>query len=106
MDSPKFQAHTDDNDAICPYCGHRYQVEAEDYDEDGRQETCDECGKKYWLHQSFSVTHHTQPDCWLNGDEHQYERVDLKNGLSADFCKICDDCRAIPIFTDQEASQT
>jgi len=80
----------DNNDAICPYCKSRYQVEGADYDEARRVQECDICGKKYWTYQSFSVETHTQPDCKLNGIDHRYEKVMLKNGCAADFCIVCE----------------
>ena len=51
----------DSVDAICPYCGHRYQVESEDYDEFDRDEACEGCGKTYTICQSFEVSTHTRP---------------------------------------------
>lgn len=92
---PIYEEKIDDNDAICPYCEHRVHVEAEDYDEDCRQETCESCGKTYWLNENFSVTHTTRPDCGLNGQEHVYERITFKDGKQADFCTICDDCARV-----------
>lgn len=91
----QFEEQLDDNEAICPYCQARHHVEAEDYNEDSRAVECDSCGRKYWLTQSFSVTHHAKPDCTLNSQEHLYERVDLKNGRQADFCTVCDHCRSV-----------
>ena len=88
----EFDEMTDDNDAICPYCGDRYQVESEDYTEDDREEKCDGCGKKYWLHEHFSVSHETRPDCALNGQQHKYEEVAFKSGNSAFFCTVCGHC--------------
>jgi uncharacterized Zn-finger protein len=92
---PKYDYQIDDNDAICPYCGARYQVECEDYSEDSREDECGECGKKYRLSQSFSVTHHTYPDCELNGEHHQFEQMKLSNGKEADFCTVCNMCRSL-----------
>ena len=85
----KFEDQIDSNDAICPYCIHRYQVESEDYDEDQREEYCENCGKSYWLSQSFTVTHETCPDCSLNGMEHHFEEKPLSNGKKAKFCTEC-----------------
>lgn len=88
----EFDDHYDDNDSICPYCGDRYQVESEDYSEDERVEECDNCGKKYFLCQIFSIDHHTRPDCEINGDEHQFQFEQTKNG-GAYFCKVCGKCK-------------
>jgi len=55
------ESQTDDCKVICPHCLESYQPEAEDFDEDEREETCDKCGGKYMLHDEFSVTHHTRP---------------------------------------------
>ena len=89
----QYGEQTDDNDAICPYCLSRYQVEAEDYDEEPKEDECGDCGKKYWLNQSFSVTHYARPDCELNGQPHKYEKIILKSGREAHFCEVCDDCK-------------
>lgn len=52
---------SDSCDAICPYCGAKYQVESEDYKEFDREDECYECGKTYIICQSFEVTTHTRP---------------------------------------------
>jgi hypothetical protein len=88
----EFDDTANDDVVECPYCGHTYQPESEDYDEDQREECCQECGKKYYLNQSFSVTHHTVPDCTLNGMEHNYEIVNLNNGKQHPFCTVCGKC--------------
>lgn len=90
-----YEDQCDDNNSICPYCEESYQVEGEDYSEDEQEIECSGCGKKYYLHQSFSVTHHTRPDCELNGEEHKFERILLGNGKEADFCTVCDKCRIV-----------
>src|SRR4051794_31655370 len=95
MSVGKYEDQQDDNVVICPYCHDSYQPESEDYDEDSREEECGSCGKRYYLHQSFSVTHHTSPDCEINGKEHQFERIKLNDGREADFCTFCDKCRSI-----------
>ena len=86
----EFTDEIDGCDVICPYCGNKYQREGEDYDQDSRVEECEECGKKYRTHDSFSVEHHTEPDCTLNGEDHQYEKSD---GHEAWFCEVCGDCK-------------
>ncbi len=91
----EFREWMDNHDAICPYCSSKYQVESEDYDEETRVEECENCGKKYWIYQSFSVTHHTRPDCELNGVAHHYQRITLRNGKEALFCNICDNLKKI-----------
>ena len=91
----KYGDQCDSNDSICPYCGDRYQVETEDYSEDMQEKTCDNCGKRYWLNQEFSVDHHTRADCELNDGKHIFERVTLQNGKEADFCVICDKYQSV-----------
>ena len=86
----KYEEHSDDCNAICPYCGNSYQVEAEDYDEEGGIEKCDNCGKKYFLQTSFSVTHNTQPNCRLNGEEHTWEKQTWKT--PPEHYKVCTIC--------------
>ena len=62
----------DDNDAVCPYCGDRFQVEGEDYKDEGIkvQIECDGCKKKYYLQQEYEVSHTSTPDCGINNEEH------------------------------------
>ena len=93
---------SDDNDVICPYCQYKYQPEGEDYDEEQRQEGCDECGKSFWLAQESSVTHHTTPDCQINGIDHDWERVHLLSGRSHDFCSVCGKCRPFRDMEDEK----
>ena len=69
----KFTEQSDDSGAMCPYCNYENFVESEDYDEDEREEECGKCGKKYWGHESFEVTHNTRPDCKLNSEEHDFQ---------------------------------
>lgn len=97
----EYHDQCDDNDSICPYCGTRYQVECEGYSEDWEEIECDDCGKNYHMHQSFSVTTFTSPDCSLNGSEHVWEMVDLNNGKRHEFCTVCDKCRP---YTRQEVA--
>ena len=72
-----------DEQRVCPYCDHAYRVEAEDYSEDSRVETCGECGKNYHACDTFSVTHTAEMDCALNGDEHE---------PSAKYSQLCAKC--------------
>lgn len=95
MFEPKYEDQCDGNNSICPYCKEAYQVESEDYSEDTQEIECEGCGMKYYLHQSFTVEHHTTPDCELNGENHQFERVKLNNSKEADFCSVCYKCRSI-----------
>lgn len=96
MHESQYEDQIDDNNSICPYCKESYQVESEDYSGDEREVVCEGCGMKYYLYQSFSVDHHTRPDCELNGEDHKFERVRLTNGREADFCTVCDKCRSVP----------
>lgn len=86
----RFQDQHHDSNSVCPYCGHSYQVESEDYSENTREDECSKCGKKYYLTQSFTVTHETRPDCVLNGAEHRWIK-----GRSPGFesCEECDKYR-------------
>lgn len=84
----------DDCDRICPYCGHRYQVDGEDASEDVREEECVECGKVYHAYDSYRVTHYAVPDCELNGEQHEWPISALP------FCVKCDKYRG---ETDAEA---
>lgn len=50
----------DCDNVVCPYCGAKYQAEAEDFSEDEREEECSACGRTYLLHDEYTVTHHTR----------------------------------------------
>ena len=89
---PKYEETWDVCNRICPYCGESYQVESEDYSEDTHEEECDDCGKKYYGHENFSVSCIAKPDCVLNGDDHIWEPIPVKGGTH-DFCSICGECR-------------
>lgn len=106
----KYDEQLDDNNAICPYCKHSWQVEAEDYDEEEREEECVECGKRYWLHDSFSVTHYTRPDCEINGGDHKWELMTFSGGGQAFFCATCNECSLLAEdgtpLTQKEKEQT
>ncbi|MCK2149480.1 hypothetical protein MYE70_10420 [Marinobacter alexandrii] len=90
-----YEEQDDSLNAICPYCEYSYQVEGEDYGEDSQEQECDGCGKKFWLNQSFSVTHHTRPDCKINGEQHDWMLVELRNGKDAFFCQVCGECSLV-----------
>ena len=84
----------------CPYCGYTYQPEAENYSEDERPKECDECGKQYRLYQSFSVTHCAEPDCGLNGEQHDYQPIKLRDGGEHPFCTVCGKCQPLGELTE------
>ncbi len=88
--SERYEEQCDGGDAICPYCKATFQPEAEDYSEDSREIECDECGKKYWLHQSFTVDHWTKPDCALNGEAHVWDS--RARFPDSHFCEVCGKC--------------
>lgn len=86
----------DSDSIICPYCRHEcYQPEGESYSENEIEEECEECEKKFYSCQSFSVDHHTRGDCKLNGEEHDYQPRSIGNGRFAPFCAKCDKCQPI-----------
>jgi uncharacterized Zn-finger protein len=87
----KYEVQYDDNDSICPYCGDKFQVEAEDYSEDDRIVDCDECGMKYRLNEEIYVEHITRPDCTINGTNHDYQYEVIKR-TGAYFCSVCGKC--------------
>jgi len=90
----------DGDNVICPYCKHEYQPDHEDFSEDERTEECSNCGKFYHIHQSFSVDHHSEPDCKLNGEKHKWVPIILRSGRVHDFCDVCDKCRPYPAKAD------
>jgi hypothetical protein len=93
MDDSTYTDHYDDNDSICPYCGDKFQVEGEDYDEQPCEIQCFTCGRKYWLSQMFTVTHRSRPDCELNGMKHNFQPRAIGGGKTYPFCVNCDYCK-------------
>jgi hypothetical protein len=91
----QYESQHDDDKVICPYCEHSYEVEPENYDEDSREKDCEECGKTFWLSQSFSVTHITQPDCEINAGEHKWELMNFSDLRAAFFCATCNKCSLV-----------
>jgi len=89
----KYEETVNGCNRICPYCGFSYQVEGEDYSENMREEKCDECGKKFYAQESFTVDHYATPNCELNGEAHQWEPFELRRGGHHDFCSVCGKCR-------------
>lgn len=87
-----YQDQIDSSNVICPYCKSEYQPECEDFDERPRDQECSDCGKTYRLYQSFSVDHHTEPDCELNQEQHDYKMHQLGNGKKHRFCEKCGKC--------------
>ena len=59
--SDEYEQTSDSNNAVCPYCGHAYQVEAADYNAMGVEEDCGSCGRTYERHTEFDVTHYCTP---------------------------------------------
>ena len=85
---------SDTTSAICPYCKTEcFQPEGEDYSEDDQEEECDECGKKFYLNQSFTVDHNTRGDCELNGESHDYRPAKYQQEMEV--CAKCGECRLI-----------
>jgi hypothetical protein len=91
----KYTDTVDDCDRICPYCEHKYQPEAEDYSEDTREEDCDECGMKFHAHDSFTVSHHAEPDCVLNDMEHVWGNNESYKGYIYHHCQTCEKCERV-----------
>lgn len=99
----KFQADRDDSVVRCPYCKYDYQPESEDYSEDTREDECSECGKKFWLHQVFTVDHCVNPDCELNGEQHQWDTVS-ESHADYESCGVCDKWRKKPTLSESDAT--
>jgi len=54
------EPQSDDCNVICPHCLASYQAESGDFNETETEQECSECGEKYIMYSSFSVTHHTR----------------------------------------------
>lgn len=82
----KYNLTINNHDVECPYCEHKYQLESEDYSEDKVTEECEDCGKKFKRYVCFSTDVRAEPDCLINGEQHDPETD--KNGYIS--CKTCD----------------
>ena len=87
----EFDEQHDDCLVVCPYCESAYQVDTENFLNEGDYEieSCDECGKNYVRETNYSVTHVARPSCEANKLQCQWETHDLRSGKQADFCKVC-----------------
>lgn len=81
---------TDDQYAICPYCGNKHYMESEDHNPSGKVMECNECKMKFHYVTNYSVSHDTNGDCELNGVEHQWWNYSAVTKI----CKVCDICKA------------
>ena len=90
----QYNDEIDSSDVICPYCGWNYQPEGEDFSEDHNVEECEDCGKNFYHYDSISVYHHTEPNCEINGEKHEWESHELRDGRRHDFCSVCGKCRS------------
>lgn len=88
----KFDVTFDDDERKCPYCGEGYQPDSEELSEDRRVEECDGCGKKYYAYDGFSTTFYAEPDCELNGEEHDWRMRSVGGARRHSFCAKCDKC--------------
>ena len=86
----------------CPYCGHTHQPESETYSEDVRDEECEECGKTYSIHDSFTVTHYATPDCELNDEAHEWIDRTVRGGRMHPFCSKCDKCMPMSLVAQRQ----
>lgn len=89
--------HEYTDNPVCPYCGREY-VDDEGYftNEEGFEEECDECGKKFYISANISVSYTSKKLCIQNGMEHNYEYehdFEAKNGgkYNVYICKNCED---------------
>lgn len=96
-DEPRFSETFSDSVRRCPYCGSEHQPESETYSEDVREQECEECGKSYYMHDSFTVTHYATPDCELNGEQHDWQDRKVRSGTHP-FCMKCDKCMPHSLF--------
>jgi len=82
------------NDAECPYCGYKFDVE-EPLDEDELDQIeCDECGKIFLLSCVISYDYYTKEASCQNGGEHDWQLTNHNPPLFAkERCSICGDER-------------
>jgi len=80
-------------EAICPYC--KWSHTPGTMPPDTKQEKhCDECGHNYYLTRDIAiarsaVTYHTEPDCEINGYDHD-EMTKTSKGTDYSYCLVCD----------------
>lgn len=92
MCAAQYDDQYDGSNRICPYCGYKYKVEAEEVSETTRVEDCENCGKKFYAQEVIDITHKSTPDCELNGQAHQWAPWNTEYGPH-DFCSVCAKCR-------------
>ena len=85
----KYEDKFDDEGYKCPYCGYKTVCDDWGFDYDGVEEECCECGKKFYATASHSISFESEPDCELNGDEHDLRFDDVRDCY---FCKTCGKC--------------
>jgi len=60
-------------DLKCPYCG-EFQSDSWEIDfNDNRVKIECDCGKKFWGSEHITRNYEGNPDCELNGEEHDFE---------------------------------
>jgi len=86
---PKFNYTYGDWGFKCPYCKNEPSYELTSYSEGTEVRECENCGKKFSGNVNIEVNYYSEPDCKLNGEEHQWELKEFRSGSKANLCSIC-----------------
>jgi hypothetical protein len=78
------------SERTCPYCKASHRPEHDATSEDVRIEECSACEKKYYAHDSLTITLYGKPDCELNGERHMYTLRHFRDGHKHGYCSVCD----------------
>jgi DNA-directed RNA polymerase subunit RPC12/RpoP len=86
----------DDHAIVCPYCGlkHHEPYEMVSPDGDCHEIECEDCGRKFNVTATMSVTYHSVADCELNDEAHNLEEKMGTKGMiqGSKFCTKCGRC--------------
>ena len=63
--------HEYTEEIVCPYCGYKYS-DSWEYDNEGGELECYECGKTFNYSKDVSVSYSTWSDCEENNEEHNW----------------------------------
>lgn len=88
---PEIESHWEDEGYKCPYCKHQYTCDDWGNDYDYQIEKCEYCGNKFRATAHTSTHYESEPDCNINGLEHNYVYDGLYKNFDSHKCTVCGD---------------